>query len=175
MKKIITLLLVISASIANAQAYKGKGDVKAQVGANIQSGGAGIFVSGDFGVGENMSVGFSSNYLLSANNTFISTNATTFAIEENKPAFLDRIDAKARFNVNLGSVIGLDQNMDVYPGLDLGLRNFGAHTGFRYFFTDGFGVFGEVGIPIAKYSQKADAFQYYNNQFTLNIGASFNL
>ena len=70
MKKIITLLLVISASIANAQAYKGKGDVKAQVGANIQSGGTGIFVSGDFGVGENMSVGFSTNYLLSAKNTY---------------------------------------------------------------------------------------------------------
>ena len=54
--------------------------------------------------------------------------------------------------------------MDIYPGLDLGVRNFGAHTGFRYFFTDGFGVFGEAGIPIAKYSKNNDGFRYYNNQ-----------
>ena len=175
MRKIITLLLVISASIANAQAYKGKGDIKAQVGANIQSGGTGIFVSGDFGVGENMSVGFSSNYLLSANKTNLVLNTTTLAFEEDKPAFIDRIDVKARFNVNLGNVIGLDEKMDVYPGLDLGIRNFGTHVGFRYFFTDGFGVFGEAGIPIAKYSKNIEGFNYYNNQFTFNVGASFNL
>ncbi|WP_394759599.1 DUF6646 family protein [Flavobacterium sp.] len=171
MKKIITLILVISASIANAQAYKGKGDMKAQVGANIQSGGVGIFVSGDYGVGENMSIGFSSNYLLSANNEVL--NLETLTLE--KPAFMDRIDVKARFNVNLGSVIGLDEKMDVYPGLDLGIRNFGAHTGFRYFFTDGFGVFGEAGIPIAKYDKNVSGFDYYNNQFTFNVGVSFNL
>jgi hypothetical protein len=171
MKKIITLILVISASIANAQAYKGKGDMKAQVGANIQSGGVGIFVSGDYGVGENMSIGFSSNYLLSANNEVLNLETLTL----DKPAFMDRIDVKARFNVNLGSVIGLDEKMDVYPGLDLGIRNFGAHTGFRYFFSDGFGVFGEAGIPIAKYDKNVSGFDYYNNQFTFNVGVSFNL
>jgi hypothetical protein len=66
----------------------------------------------------------------------------------------------------------LDQKMDIYPGLDLGLKNFGAHLGFRYFFTDGFGVYTEAGIPIAKYEQ--DTFNS-NNQFVFNIGASFNL
>jgi len=68
--------------------------------------------------------------------------------------------------------------MDVYPGLDLGLRNFGAHAGFRYFFTDGFGVYGEVGAPIAKYDttpNNKNGFDEYNNQFVFNIGASFNI
>jgi hypothetical protein len=27
----------------------------------------------------------------------------------------------------------MEPNMDIYPGLDLGLHNFGAHLGFRYF------------------------------------------
>jgi hypothetical protein len=36
--------------------------------------------------------------------------------------------------------------------LNLGLHNFGAHLGFRYFFTDGFGLFG-AGVPIAKYDK----------------------
>ena len=41
--------------------------------------------------------------------------------------------------------------MDLYPGLHLGTRNFGGHLGFRYFFTDGFGVYAETAVPIAKY------------------------
>ena len=55
MKKIITLSLLLSFGFINAQAFKGKGDIKAQVGANIQDGGTGIQLSTDFGIGENMS------------------------------------------------------------------------------------------------------------------------
>ncbi len=164
MKKIITLAIVLFVGFANAQAYKGKGDVKGQVGATIQSGGSGIFVSSDFGIGENMSYGFTANYLLS-----------TATILDIKPKFEDRFDLKARFNANLGNVFKLDKSMDIYPGLDLGLRNFGAHLGFRYFFTDGFGVFAEAGNPIARYNSNIDGFKNLNNQFTFNIGASFNL
>jgi hypothetical protein len=47
-----------------AQAYKGKGDVKGQIGMNLQDGGTGIYVS-TFGAGENISLGLTGNYLLS--------------------------------------------------------------------------------------------------------------
>ena len=164
MKKIITLVVLLSFSLTNAQAYKGKGDIKGQVGANIQSGGTGIFVSSDFEIGENMSYGFTANYLLSTN-----------TILDIKPKFEDRFDLKARFNANLGNVFKLDKAMDIYPGLDLGLRNFGAHLGLRYFFTEGFGVFAEAGTPIARYASNIDGFKNLNNQFVFNIGASFNL
>jgi len=164
MKKIITLSLLLSFGFINAQAFKGKGDIKAQVGANIQDGGTGIQLSTDFGIGENMSYGFTASYLLSVEE-----------ILGVKPEFGDRIDVKARFNANLGNVIGLDKKMDVYPGLDLGLRNFGAHLGFRYFFSEGLGLYTEAGIPIAKYDTNITGFDNYNNQFTVNIGASFNL
>ena len=86
-----------------------------------------------------------------------------------------RFDAKARVNANLGNVFKLDDKMDIYPGLDLGLRNFGAHLGFRYFFTEGFGIFTEAGVPIAKYDNNITGFDHLNNQFVFNIGASFNL
>ncbi|MEZ7498300.1 hypothetical protein QO200_06070 [Flavobacterium sp. Arc3] len=165
MKKVITLLLLCTVGLINAQAFKGNGDVKGQVGFNIQDGGTGIFISSDFGIGENMSLGLTSNYLLSVN---------TNALGET-PSFGDRIDLKARFNANLGSVMQLDPKMDVYPGLDLGLKNFGAHLGFRYFFTEGFGLFGEAGVPIAKYDKNVNGFDHLNNQFVFNIGASFNL
>jgi outer membrane protein G len=167
MKKIIALSLLLSFSLINAQAFKGNGDVKGQVGLNLQDGGTGIFVSSDFGIGQNMSLGLTANYLLS-----VRTNP----LNAENPAFGDRVDLKARFNANLGSVMQLEPNMDIYPGLDLGLKNFGAHLGFRYFFTDGFGLFGEAGVPIAEYDKNSTDFGYnLNNQFTLNIGASFNL
>jgi hypothetical protein len=38
------------------------------------------------------------------------------------------------------NVLKLEPNMDVYPGLNLGLHNL-CSSWFRYFFTDGFGLF----------------------------------
>lgn len=164
MKKIIILSFILISSFANAQAYKGKGDVKFQVGANLQKWGSGISVSTDFGIGENMSYGFVGSYLLNTNQDF------------GMPKFEDRVDVKARFNANLGNVLKISDKADVYPGLDLGLRNFGAHLGARYFFTNGFGVYSEAGFPIAKYNTNPTS-EYYNlnNQFVFTIGASFNL
>jgi len=164
MKKTIVILALIASSIIHAQAFKGKGDIKAQVGMNVQSHGTGINVSADFGIGENMSYGFVASYLLSVQE-----------IAGVKPDFGDRADAKVRFNANLGNVFKLDKAMDIYPGLDLGTRNFGAHLGFRYFFTEGFGIYTEAGVPLARYDSNVQGFDEYNNQFVFQIGASFNL
>ncbi|WP_293875556.1 DUF6646 family protein [Flavobacterium sp.] len=164
MKKIIIIVTIAIVNLANAQAFKGKGDIKAQVGLNIQNHGTGINISTDFGIGENMSYGFVASYLLSVQE-----------VAGVKPTFADRADAKVRFNANLGNVFKLDKAMDIYPGLNLGTRNFGAHLGFRYFFTNGFGVYTEAGIPLAKYNANSYGFEEYNNQFVFQIGASFNL
>ena len=164
MKKIITLSLLLSFGLINAQAFKGKGDAKFNLGANIQDGGTGLQVSGDFGIGENLSYGFVGSYLLGVDE---------FLGE--KPDFKDRFDAKFRINANLGNVLKLDPKIDVYPGLNIGLKNFGGHIGIRYFFTEGFGVYSEAGFPIAKYDNNSSVFNHLNNQFTFNIGASFNM
>ncbi|KIO50634.1 DUF6646 family protein [Flavobacterium hibernum] len=167
MKKIITLLFLVSFSFTQAQqAFKGKGDIKVNVGANLQNGGSGIQGSVDFGLGENFSFGFVSNYLLGVDDNNLGGKRT--------PDFSERFDAKARINANLSSVIGVDQ-LDIYPGLSLGLRNFGGHIGGRYFFTDGFGVFTEIGFPIAKYSNNHELYDNLNNQTTFSLGASFSL
>jgi len=163
MKKIITLLALASISFVNAQAFKGKGDIKFQVGATMQEHATGIGTSVDFGLGENLSYGFAVSYLLN----------TTDA--GGTPKFDDKFDAKARFNANIGNVLKIDDKLDIYPGLNLGLRNFGAHLGARYFFTDGFGLFTEAGIPLAKYNSNAVGYERFNNQFVFQLGASFNL
>ena len=163
MKKIITLVALVTVGFINAQAFKGKGDVKGQVGMTLQDGGTGIGVSTDFGIGENISYGFVASYLLNTNQDL------------GIPKFEDRFDVKARFNANLGSVFKLKNNADIYPGLDIGLRNFGAHLGGRYFFTNGFGVYSEIGFPIAKYNTTPMGYDNLNNQFVYTVGASFNL
>jgi hypothetical protein len=112
MKKSILVLLAVG--LMHAQAFKGKGDVKFDVGANFQEGGSGIRVSADFGLGENMSYGFATSYLLSVSNDDLG----------NKPEFDDRIDAKVR--CELRKCISTRRKMDIYPGLNLGLRNFGT-------------------------------------------------
>ncbi len=164
MKKIITLLAFVSISLVNAQAFKGKGDLKGQVGLTLQDGGTGIGISTDFGMGENMSFGIVAGYMLNANE-----------VTAVKTRFEDRADLRVRFNANIGNVLKLDDNMDLYPGLNLGLRNFGGHLGFRYFFTDGFGMFAEANTPLARYDTDVNRYENYNNQFVFTIGASFNL
>ncbi|MEZ0128618.1 DUF6646 family protein [Flavobacterium sp. LBUM151] len=175
MKKVITLLFLVSFGFTHAQkAFSGKGDMKVNVGANLQDGGSGIQGSIDFGLGENFSFGFVTTYLLGVDNFNGVYGNNPNPYYDYKPEFQDRFDAKARINANLSSVIGVEQ-LDVYPGLSLGLHNFGGHVGGRYFFTDGFGVFTEIGFPIAKYGSNNEVFDHLNNQATFSLGASFNL
>ncbi len=169
MKTLLTLLAILSLQLSFAQAYHGKGDVKFQVGTNLQDNGAGILASLDFGLGENISVGVASVYLLGVQKV---TN------EDGKEVpfapFKDRFDLKARFNANLGNVLNIDDNFDVYPGLYVSLKNFGAHLGARYFFSQGFGLFTELNLPISRYNTGTlTQAEKLHNQFSANVGVSF--
>lgn len=163
MKNIVLIAALLVFSFGNSQAFDGKGDTKFQVGANFQDEATGINVSYDYGLGENMSVGISSTYSL--------------GIDDRLDAdFGDRFDLKARFNANLGNVLAIDDNFDIYPGLNLSLKSFGGHVGARYFFSDGFGIYTEASFPLAKYSNDKSKIGYYiHNQFAVNLGAVFNL
>lgn len=161
MKKILLIVAVLAFSFGQAQVFEGKGDQKFQVGANFQDEATGINVTFDYGLGENISVGVSTSYALGVDD-----------IIADVADFGDRFDLKARFSANLGNVINIDENFDFYPGLSLSLKNFGGHLGARYFFSEGFGIYTEAAFPFAKYDDEVDLFY---NQFTLNIGASFNL
>lgn len=176
MKQLVTVIAVLCSTLMFSQAYSGAGDIKFGVGANIQADGTGIASTVDYGLGENISIGVQGIYLLGVEDY----EADSLGIIEN-PEFSDRFDIRARFNANLGNVINISESFDAYPGLNLGLKNFGFHTGVRYFFTSGFGVFGEVNIPIARYQQEEDFTipqrprKELNNQVNITIGASFNI
>jgi len=179
MKSIFTLIALFACTTLFAQAYLGKGDTKFQVGANFQSEGTGIMSTLDFGIGENISLGVKGIYLLGVEDYNEGLTQDVIAFEN--PEFGDRFDVRVRFNAHLGNVINIDENFDLYPGLDLGLKNFGGHLGARYFISEGFGIFTELNVPFANYTADEDFSvvefprQQLNNQFTLSFGASFNL
>lgn len=163
MKKIILVLIILSVAIGNSQAFTGVNDNKLQIGTNLQNNGTGVNLSYDYGLGQNISIGVSSSYALGISDE-VSKNTA------------DRFDLKARFNANLGNVINIDENFDIYPGLNLSLKNFGGHLGMRYFFSEGFGIYTEFNTPFAKYKTDVlEPSEKLHNQFTFNLGAVFNM
>ena len=159
----LLIVFLFSVSIIQSQAFNGSGDSKIQIGANFQQYGSGIMASFDYGLGENFSVGVLGGYVLGVDDVIDAD-------------FTDRINVVARFNANLSSVINIGDEIDIYPGLNLSLKQFGGHLGGRYCFTDGFGVFTEFSIPFARYKTgELSEAQLLHNQFTFSLGAVFNI
>ncbi|RBP34819.1 hypothetical protein DFR65_101719 [Oceanihabitans sediminis] len=176
MKNILAAIALFSVSFMHAQSFSGSGDQKVQIGANFQNNATGINVSYDYGLGENMSIGFTSSYALGIPSELKEDRYVAGVKVQDKASFTDRFDLKARFNANIGNVLNIDENFDLYPGLNLGLKNFGSHLGARYFFSNGFGIYSELNLPIAKYNtDKLTAAEKIHNQFTVNAGVVFNL
>lgn len=163
MKLYFFFSIVMFTTLLSAQGFKGNGDKKFQIGANFQDNATGIMATFDRGIGENISIGLLGTYALGVED----------AIDAD---FNDRVDVRLRFNANIGNVLNIDDNFDLYPGLSLGLKNFGGHLGARYFFTDGFGIFSEMGFPIAPYNtDDLTPAEEINNQFILSFGMIFNI
>lgn len=167
MKKLVLLIALIATTAVTAQVYSGKGDQKLQIGADFQSGATGFQATFDYGIGENISVGLTAAYALGLGDAFDVPGVDA--------DFDERSMLRLRFNANIGNVINLDENLDIYPGLGFSTKNFGGHLGARYFFTDGFGVFTEMSVPFASYkTDNLTAAQDLYNQFTASVGMAFN-
>ena len=105
MKKIIAGLLLAISSVAYSQeAFTGANDIRAYVGANIQSKGTGVTAGADYGLGRSFSVGLQMSYLLG-------TKHNVNGVE--KAPVGDRFDFRGRFNANLGGVMNLPEQLDV--------------------------------------------------------------
>lgn len=135
MKRLVfALMLVAGFSMVNAQAYIGKGDQKLNFGLNAWGYGTGITGTYDYGINELLSVGGGLNVYFD--------NYKDHNKDNNLFVF-------GRLNFHLNKALELPENLDIYPGVDLGVvgKDFGigAHLGARYFFNDKIGVFAEVG------------------------------
>lgn len=167
MKNILIIAFLLILSFANSQttAYSGRKDLKAQIGVDLQKDNTtGLVAAIDYGLGDVFSVGLQTAYLFKVKD-----------IDGYQPKFNDRFDVKARLNASLGKVFRLPDTMDFYPGVDVGLRNFGGHLGLRYYLDNGIGLFTEGQFVIQKYTSSIERFNTLNNQFALVFGLTFDL
>lgn len=134
MKKLVFMLMFFIGATVSAQAYIGKGDQKVNLGLNAWGYGTGISATYDYGLNQLISVG-------AGGNAYFDNYK-----DNNKD---NRVFIFGRVNFHLREALQLPEQLDIYPGVDLGVlgRDFGigAHIGARYFFTDKFGIFAEVG------------------------------
>lgn len=128
------MLMLFMGAAVSAQAYTGKGDQKVNLGLNAWGYGTGITATYDYGLNQLISIG-------AGGNAYFDNYR-----DNNKD---NRVFIFGRVNFHLREALELPEQLDIYPGIDLGVlgRDFGigAHIGARYFFTDKFGVFAEVG------------------------------
>lgn len=126
----IMLAFVLGASFMSAQAFEGTGDKKLQVGFSPYGNGTGITGTFDYGIHQYFSLGVGGEFYFSDN-------------DDGDFYIFGRADA------HLGQLLNMPSNMDLYPGIDVGLLGddfgFGGHLGFRYFFQNNLGVYVEVG------------------------------
>lgn len=128
------MLMLFMGAAVSAQAYTGKGDQKVNLGLNAWGYGTGITATYDYGLNQLISIG-------AGGNAYFDNYR-----DNNKD---NRVFIFGRVNFHLREALELPEQLDIYPGVDLGVlgRDFGigAHIGARYFFTEKFGVFAEVG------------------------------
>ena len=133
MKKLfLATIFCLFSGVASSQAWNGVGDQKIQGGLNIYGNeGLGLKGSYDYGITDAIPVGAGLGIY--------------FGNGDNKSDF----SLHGRVNYHMQDLLDLDSKLDVYPGLTLGVLgdtfDFGAHVGVRYFFTDKFGGFIELG------------------------------
>lgn len=131
---VIMLMLILTGTAVNAQAWTGSGDQKVNLGINAWGYGTGISATYDYGLNNFLSVGAGANAYFDGYK------------DNNKD---NRVFIFGRVNFHLRETLDLPEKLDIYPGVDLGVlgRDFGigAHIGARYFFTDKIGAFAEVG------------------------------
>jgi hypothetical protein len=127
-------MLICAGTLANAQAWTGKGDQKINAGLSAWGYGTGITGTYDYGLNKLISVGAGLNVYFD-----------NYKDNDHDNRFF----AFGRVNFHLKETLQLPEKLDIYPGVDVGVlgKDFGigAHIGARYFFTDRIGVFAEVG------------------------------
>lgn len=129
---LVLLFFAISFNFSKAQlAYSGTNDMKLDIGINGFGYGTGVTGRFDYGILNWLSVGAGADFYW----TDYHDHGNFFVY--------------GRANVHVNEWIGLPEEMDLYPGIDIGVLNdgfgIGFHLGYRYYFTDRLGAFVELG------------------------------
>lgn len=129
-KTLLIFTMSLLSQFSFAQAWNGTGDQKIQIGLSAWGYGSGLSGAYDYGITDAISLGGGAHFY--------------FNNKKENGFFLF-----GRANYHLQDALNLPDQLDIYPGLDIGVLGngfgLGAHIGARYFFTKKLGVFAEIG------------------------------
>lgn len=124
----LSFILVLGGNV-QAQTYTGINDMKIQLGVSPYGYGEGLVGVFNYGLHDIFSIGVGTEFYFNENNS----NFYLFG----------------RADAHIGRLIEMPENMDLYPGIDLGILDdklgFGAHIGYHYFFHKNIGAYIEIG------------------------------
>ena len=129
-KTVIILCILLGAITVYSQSYDGKGDKMINLGYEAYGFGEGVKATFDYGLNDLFSIG---------------GGASVYSNHDENDYYI-----YARTNVHLGIVLDLPCKLDIYPGLAIGYLSsekvgISGYVGFRYLFTEKFGLFAELG------------------------------
>jgi hypothetical protein len=160
-RKLLTLVLGIATYVAFGQAFDGLGDHKLSVTTSMHvDGSIGVEFNSYRAISDYVSSGFSMGYIVLDQTDYVYYTEYDLdgdgiiqedEISERKPEgltiFLERFFYQYQLNGHFGEVLGLDEKMDIYAGLNVG-KNFGGQVGGRYMFGEAAGLSLEINLPI---------------------------
>lgn len=156
MKKILTIISLLTISFGYSQVYDGYADNKHSVGFTTQSKAMGLSYTMDRGINDYLSYGVSLGFIInhSAPKTYtvVDPNDPTIVNEyeiDPSETFLEKLDFNFRLNTHFNKILNLGEKFDAYLGPNVG-RNIGGQIGTRFLILDNFGFFAEANIPFKK-------------------------
>lgn len=183
MKKILLISLSLFAlnQKINAQSYDGEGDLKIFLGyTNIEGKSGGEFEI-DKGVSDLISFGSKITILINPDE-----RKTTDSIDNNFKAF-DAFDLSLFMRLHFSETLKLNEKIDPFLSLNLGLKSIGANVGVKYSFTEVIGAYiiynksfsssfeGDHKINSEEFDVFEDNVNFFGKKSSISCGITINI
>jgi hypothetical protein len=177
MKRFLTLvafsILILNVQKASAQAYDGRGDKKIFLGYANTKGYSAAQVKYEGGNSNLISMGATLTIF------FIKDDSTYIGTDDGFAKILDRSEFDIFMNFHLNRSLHLDDKSDVYLGPFLSLQSSGIQAGYKYNFSERFGVYAEVSQGIYNIfnfvTETSPSSSTYDTRTLFSAGITFNL
>jgi len=170
---IIFGLLLLNIKMASAQAYDGKGDSKIFLGYANTKGYSAAQLKYEGGNSNLISIGAAWTYF------FLNEDSSNIGTDDGFANILDRSEFDFFMNFHLNKPLHLDDRSDVYIGTFFSLQTTGIQAGYKYNFSERFGVYAEVSQGIYNIfnfvTETTSATSTYDTRTLFSAGITFNL
>lgn len=170
---IIFSFLLLNIKIAHAQAYDGRGDNKIFLGYANTKGYSAAQLKYEGGNSNLISMGAAWTYF------FIKQDSANIGTDDSFSKIFDRSEFDFFMNFHLNKLLHLDDRSDVYIGSFFSLQTTGIQAGYKYNFSERFGVYAEVSQGIYNIfsfiTETSSSATTYDTRTLFSSGMTFNI